>query len=49
MRNKSNGVKMGRKFNVAARKQEVNKGESGDQGKIVPYEENSEYRRETHV
>ncbi len=49
MRNKSNGVKRGRKFNVAARKREVNKGESGDQGKIVPYEESSGYRRDTYV
>ena len=49
MRNKSNGVKRVRKFNVAARKREVNKGESGDQGKIVPYEESSGYRRDTYV
>ena len=30
-------------------KQEVNKGESGDKGKIVPYEESSGYRLDTHV
>ena len=40
-------LKRGRKFNVAARKWEVNKGGSGDQGKIVPYEESSGYIRDT--
>ena len=47
MRNKSNGVKKGQ--NVAARKREVNKGESSDQGKIVPYEESFGYRCNTYV
>ena len=43
------GRRRGRKFNVAARKWEVNKRESGDQGKIVPYEESCRYRRDTYV
>ena len=42
-------LKRGRKFNVEARKREVNKGESGDQGEIVPYEESSGYGRDTYV
>ena len=33
-------------FNVAARKREVNKEESGNQGNIFPYEESSGYRRD---
>ena len=42
-------LKRDRKFNVAARKREVNKGESGDQGKIVPYKESSGYRCDTYI
>ena len=42
-------LKRGRKFNVATRKREVNKGESSNQGEIVPYEESSGYRRDTYV
>ena len=41
--------KRSRKFNVAARKREVNKGENGDQEKIVPYEESSGYSHDTYV
>ena len=42
-------LKRSRKFNVVARKQKVNKGESGDLGKIVPYEESSGYRCDTYI
>ena len=42
-------LKRGRKFNVTVRKQVVNKVESSDQGKIVPYEESSGYRHDTYV
>ena len=46
MRNKSNGVKKGAESWTSQR---GNKGESGDQGKIVPYEEISGYGRDTYV
>ena len=50
MRNKSNGVKKGAESLTSQRgKREVNKGESRDQGKIVPYEEISGYGRDTYV
>ena len=42
-------LKSGRKFNVVARKWEVNKGESSDQGKIVLYEESCGYRHDRYV
>ena len=46
MRNKTNGVKKGAESLTSKR---GNKGESGDQGKIVPYEESSGYRHDTYV
>ena len=49
MRNKSYGFKKGAKSLTSQRKREVNKEESGDQGKLVPYEESSGYRRDTYV
>ena len=49
MRNKSNGVKKGTESLTSQQENGKKKGESGDQGKIVPYEESSGYRFDTYV
>ena len=49
MRNKSNVVKKGQKVERRSEEREVNKGDSGDLAKIIPYKESSGYRRNTYV